>query len=227
VREWLIGMEVDPATREDVLLASGEALANAVEHAYIGREAGTAQVELSLAADRTLHLRVRDAGVWRTPSEDPGLRGRGFFLMRNLMDRVDIHHDASGTEVRMSLRPRAAAPAPARTGPAGPASAAVAFAGDPDGALVGVVTGDIDASRLTDLLDQIDRAVDRGRDLTLDLDGVGYIDSSGARLLVAVAERLSACGATLRLRVASGSPAGRLIALCGLDLAPGVAVDDP
>jgi anti-anti-sigma factor len=227
VREWLVGAEVDPATREDVLLASGEALANAVEHAYIGRETGTAEVELSLAEDRTLQLRVRDGGEWRTPSEDPGLRGRGFFLMRNLMDRVDLQHDAAGTEVRMTLRPRAAVPAPARTVPAGPpASASVAFAGDPGGALVGVVTGDVDASRAAELRDQIDRVAERGRDLTLDLDGVGYIDSSGARLLVSVAERLSDSGAALRLRAASGSPAGRLIALCRLDLARGVTVDD-
>ena len=86
------------------------------------------------------------------------------------------------------------------------------------------MTGDIDASRAAELLDQIERAPDRGRDLTLDLDGVGYMDSSGARLLVAVAERLAGSGAALRLRAANGSPAGRLIALCGLDLATGVTV---
>jgi anti-anti-sigma factor len=226
VRGWLSRAEVDAATREDVLLASGEAVANAVEHAYADRDPGTVEVELSLATDRTLHLRVRDHGRWRTPSEDPGLRGRGFFLMRNLMDRVDIEHGADGTEVRMTLRPRAALSAPPPTAPQGPPPpASVAFAADPDGALVGVVTGDIDAARAPQLRDQIERAAEPGVDLLLDLEGVGYIDSSGARLLVAVAERLSGGGATLSLRAASGSPAGRIIALCGLDLATGITVD--
>jgi anti-anti-sigma factor len=227
VRAWLADAEVDPAVREDVVLACGEAVANVVEHAYAGRPPGPAEVELSLAEDRTLNMRVRDEGRWRPPSEDaPGLRGRGLFLMRNVMDRVDVEHDAGGTEVRMSLRAGVVPPAPARPAPTGPAvPASLAFAAAPDGTLVGLLRGEIDASHTSSLREQIERAAERGGDIALDLDGVGYIDSSGARLLVDVAKRLSAAGGRLELRAPSGSPARRLIALCRLDMAAGITVD--
>ncbi len=228
VRAWLADAEVDPAAREDVVLACGEAVANSVEHAYAGRPPGPAEVELSLAEDRTLRVRVRDEGRWRPPSEDPpGLRGRGLFLMRNLMDRVEVNHDAGGTEVRMSLRAgMAPAQAPVRPAPPGPpVPASVAFAAGPDGTVVGLLRGEIDASGASSLREQIERAAGRGGDIALDLDGVGYIDSTGARLLVDVAKRLSAAGGRLELRAPTGSPARRLIALCRLDMAAGITVD--
>ena len=50
---WLSEAEVDPATREDVLLASGEAVANAVEHAYADAEPGTVEVPHATAIPLT------------------------------------------------------------------------------------------------------------------------------------------------------------------------------
>jgi len=51
--------------------------------------------------DRDVHIRVADAGSWKTPPADPGNRGRGLLLMRTLSEQVDLDGTAHGTTVGM------------------------------------------------------------------------------------------------------------------------------
>ena len=80
------------------MLACGEAVANAIEHAYAGRPPGRRRSS-PLAEDRTLNVRVRDEGALAAAE-----RGRPrAALPRPLpdaqaMDRVDVGLDPGGTE---------------------------------------------------------------------------------------------------------------------------------
>lgn len=84
----------------DVVLASYEALANAVEHAY---PAGGGSVDLIAArtADGRVLIMVRDHGQWRPPPRDPGTRGRGLSMIKALAHRAEVQQGPHGTCVQM------------------------------------------------------------------------------------------------------------------------------
>jgi anti-sigma regulatory factor (Ser/Thr protein kinase) len=102
LRGWLAAVGADDDTASDVLLACGEAAANAVEHAF-PEDPGELTVELRLSADRRLTLRVADTGQWRRVPA-PGDRGRGLPLMRAVMDSVLVEPGEGGTVVTMQRR---------------------------------------------------------------------------------------------------------------------------
>jgi anti-sigma regulatory factor (Ser/Thr protein kinase) len=105
VREWLDRQGLEQHDREAVVLALGEACANAVEHAYVDRPPGDIEIELSMLDD-SLVATVRDFGSWRAvPHEDPD-RGRGYEIMRALTERVDVESGPTGTIVTMHLSRR-------------------------------------------------------------------------------------------------------------------------
>ena len=105
VRRWLNGAGVPADETADVLVAVGEACANAIEHAYRFDPRQRVDVELSLAAGRLTAL-VRDTGSWVEPagSDMPGVRGRGRSMMEMLMDRAVIETGPQGTTVRLVRR---------------------------------------------------------------------------------------------------------------------------
>ena len=74
------------------------------------------------------------------------------------------------------------------------------------------VTGDVDLATAGDLRDQLGPALEdaavHGAGLLLDLRGVGYLDSSGLRLLAAMARDL---GEALVLVAPSGTAARRVL----------------
>ncbi|CAA9230919.1 MAG: Serine phosphatase RsbU, regulator of sigma subunit [uncultured Corynebacteriales bacterium] len=107
LRGWLAGIGATDDEVTDVLLASGEAAANVVEHAYPGVP-GELVVELRLTAGRELTVRIADTGQWRQVPA-PGDRGRGLPLMRAVMESVDVEREEAGTVV--TLRRRLAEPA--------------------------------------------------------------------------------------------------------------------
>jgi GAF domain-containing protein/anti-sigma regulatory factor (Ser/Thr protein kinase) len=82
----------------DITIATGEACANAIEHAYGARPARF-EVEGSFE-EGAVELCVRDFGNWRAPRG--AHRGRGLQLIEALMEDVEIARTERGTEVRMS-----------------------------------------------------------------------------------------------------------------------------
>ncbi|MEV1046634.1 SpoIIE family protein phosphatase [Streptomyces sp. NPDC049916] len=104
LRSWLTAHLIPQPTAQGVLVASGEAIANAMEHAYADRGRGTVRLSVRATADR-LYVEVADTGRWKDP--DPAcatVRGRGVPLMRSLMDHVTLTPGAAGTTVSMDTR---------------------------------------------------------------------------------------------------------------------------
>jgi anti-sigma regulatory factor (Ser/Thr protein kinase) len=99
-RAWLAS-EASPSRLDDIVLAVGEACANAIEHGYAGGdEPGRIELELTVV-DGTVIVGVRDFGSWRhVPHGDPD-RGRGFQIMQTVADDVEVHSDARSTTVTM------------------------------------------------------------------------------------------------------------------------------
>ncbi len=104
LRNWLDQCELPRHTLQNILVAAGEACANAIEHGH--REAPGAPVRLRAEARAgDLRLTVADSGRWKTPQPGAGThRGRGVALMRALMQQVTITSGATGTTVDMHTR---------------------------------------------------------------------------------------------------------------------------
>jgi serine phosphatase RsbU (regulator of sigma subunit)/anti-sigma regulatory factor (Ser/Thr protein kinase) len=95
LRRWL--SELDGSRiGHDVILAAGEASANAVEHAY-GPAAGWVHVT-GTRDQGAIQVIVRDGGRWKAR---PSNRGRGIGLMRSAMDSVEFDRSNAGTSVTM------------------------------------------------------------------------------------------------------------------------------
>ena len=97
LQDWMRRSGVDDDTAYDILVATGEAAANAVEHAY-----GPGVAEFTFHAglsDGVLTITVQDEGSWR-PARGSH-RGRGIALMKQLMEDVQVDSDAGGTKVTM------------------------------------------------------------------------------------------------------------------------------
>ncbi|MGO4599119.1 MASE1 domain-containing protein [Terrabacter sp. 2RAF25] len=104
LRRWLHESGVPESEANEVLVASGEACANVVQHAYSGADvAGVLELLARLSGD-DLEVRVRDHGHWRAAADRGG--GWGLQLMHALMDEVEVEHAAAGTEVRLTRRVR-------------------------------------------------------------------------------------------------------------------------
>jgi anti-sigma regulatory factor (Ser/Thr protein kinase) len=93
---------IEKTKRFSIITAAGEAVANAVEHAYRGEEPGLLQVRTS--TDGTdVTIEVEDYGRWR-PFEKREERGRGMLLMRELMDSVRITSEQNRTLITLIMR---------------------------------------------------------------------------------------------------------------------------
>jgi serine phosphatase RsbU (regulator of sigma subunit)/anti-sigma regulatory factor (Ser/Thr protein kinase) len=84
-----------------MLVAVGEAIANAVEHAYGDREPGLVEITMHNDANR-LTVQVDDYGRWR-PFQKREERGRGIPLMHALVDGVQIKSTQTSTSITLSL----------------------------------------------------------------------------------------------------------------------------
>ncbi len=96
---WLREVGVDGSDAYELIVACGEACANAVAHAY---PVGRAHFEVEAGRDAgAIEIIVRDYGSWREPSSP---HSRGLRLMEQLADSVEIDRSASGTTVKIRKR---------------------------------------------------------------------------------------------------------------------------
>ncbi len=105
LRRWLGGIDAEPQEAHDILVACGEACANAIQHPY-GAGEGFVDIDLSMRED-LVEIAVGDSGRWRPHSGTEG--GRGLHVMEGLMDAVEVDSGPAGTVVRMRRRLRAGA----------------------------------------------------------------------------------------------------------------------
>ncbi len=230
LRGWLARAGATASEAGDVLIAVGEACANAIEHA--GAEPGSTIDVRAQLVGREAVLRICDHGHWRSSASRPE-RGHGLRLMRVLMDAIDIAgvHGGTRVELRRGLSARGdgtaaaagAAPARAVRGASegatalGAAGASVVIGHERD-VTVARLEGEVDldgAAALGRALMRATRARDRG--LVLDLDGVGYLDSAGLHLLHDTARTLAARGQSLRLVVSADAEVARLLAIVDIE----------
>lgn len=85
----------------DVVLATHEAAANAIEHS--DDPFGSGQVNAWLV-DGLLTVEVGDSGNWTTERPVVGERGRGLILIESLVDEVRIKKNPRGTTLRLVHR---------------------------------------------------------------------------------------------------------------------------
>jgi anti-sigma regulatory factor (Ser/Thr protein kinase) len=104
LRAWLTLAGVSSDQALNVLVATGEALANAVEHGHRHHPDGVIRLHAMTLGDSLL-VTVADAGSWKTPQPTANPhRGRGITLMRALMHDVSISPGVAGTKVEMQMR---------------------------------------------------------------------------------------------------------------------------
>lgn len=101
LREWLAQAGVDPEFSADVLLAVGEASANAVEHSVVGTEHPVTMDVRAALCGNMLVLTVSDNGRWKPSTEPQRYRGHGMHLINALVDSVELTATAGGTTVQM------------------------------------------------------------------------------------------------------------------------------
>jgi serine/threonine-protein kinase RsbW len=96
---YQIGMSADDVIA--VVLATYEAMANVVLHAYPHHQ-GTFDVHAIYCPDqRYMHVTVSDRGRWRLPSVSGSPHGMGLQLIQGLTADVTVDSGAQGTTVRM------------------------------------------------------------------------------------------------------------------------------
>ena len=107
LERWLAEASVPDHDARDVVLASWEAGANAIEHAQ-APDGSSFHFDAVLAGDR-IRVEVADEGRWKEPSPREN-RGLGLRLIEALMTSVDVDRRESGTRVVME-RPLSREPA--------------------------------------------------------------------------------------------------------------------
>jgi len=105
LRGWLNTAAVVPRRELDILLVTGEAVTNAIEHGSNGEPHRTVSVEAFLRRD-TVAITVSDTGQWvgdSSASLRHRRRGRGLTLMGGLADRVHTVRTPGGTRVTLEF----------------------------------------------------------------------------------------------------------------------------
>lgn len=104
LRNWLNQCALPPQTVLNVLVAAGEACANAVEHGHRDTPGDTVRLRAEVEPD-SMRLTISDTGRWKPPRPEMNPhRGRGMALMRALMQNVTVTSGPDGTTVAMHTR---------------------------------------------------------------------------------------------------------------------------
>ncbi|SNS76067.1 anti-anti-sigma factor [Geodermatophilus saharensis] len=230
VSAWAADAGLPEDSVDDLQLALGEALANAVEHAYAGSGGeGRCEYRLERTPDGSVDVCVRDEGVWRPVPADRGHRGRGLELISALATDVEVARTpdgdgvaGSGTTVRFRFVP--AGPGPdgppvrTRTGATAGEPARLAVHREPDGLRV-EVHGEVDLAVAGALRAQALGALEdlpAGQRVVLDLRPVTYLASAGVGLVLELRDAVAARRSVLDVRTREGSAAARVLALGGV-----------
>ena len=104
LRRYLAAMPLTEERRFELLVAAGEAVVNAIEHAYAAGSKGMVQIAGWLQDDKVIVDIEDQGGGWDVESVDRVQRGYGIPLMHALSDAVDIARSAAGTRVRLSAK---------------------------------------------------------------------------------------------------------------------------
>ena len=100
LRGWLQTAGVGGDDTDDILVAVGEALTNAIEH---GHDSDGGPIDMSAEYQGGRHVfTIGDHGSWKVPVDSHGSRGRGLTMMGQLMDEVEITQRDSGTLVTLT-----------------------------------------------------------------------------------------------------------------------------
>ena len=251
VDAWCHACGLGPDAHSDLQLTVGEAVTNAIEHAYLtGPVPGwsaVVDVTLALRADGAVAVEVTDHGAWKQPPIDPGYRGRGIALIRELAEEVSVEPSSDGTVVRFRLpsipvevgSPGGGAPVGFVAGEAGPGQASgpdgadqaappdrtrLRSTSDRDGVRLTVV-GDLDLGGVAAIRSSLFEQLADRRQVTLSLGRDSFVSSAGIALLSEVARRMRADGAGMSLVAPAGSQARRALVLSGLDSVIGLSDD--
>jgi serine/threonine-protein kinase RsbW len=94
---WLARIHVAGDVRDEIILATHEAAANAIEHARSGSEVTVRAVR---DANKVIVV-VTNSGRWAEPRSLDEARGRGLTLIKQLMSDLEIQVKSQRTVVRM------------------------------------------------------------------------------------------------------------------------------
>ena len=212
---WLTALGMSEQDRVGVMVAVGEACANAAEHAYRGTEPGLVQVTAAVDVDGLLAVTVRDEGTWRPPDRDPGDRGRGLLIMRQLVDRVTLAEEGHGTTVAMTVRLRRAPEHESGHLPSG-AGTAVAVDRDVEPPVVRVA-GPVDGIGAEQMRIRLLEASHGGTGrVDLDLSAVGLFSSAAVRVVLAIARIARDEGWRLAVRAPEGGLTRHILLISGV-----------
>ncbi len=104
LRGWLGQCGLPRQIAQSILVAAGEACANAIEHGHRDTPDDAIRLRAEALVDH-LSLTVADTGRWLPPQPQPNdHRGRGLALMRAMMQDVTITPGPAGTVVKMHVR---------------------------------------------------------------------------------------------------------------------------
>jgi anti-sigma regulatory factor (Ser/Thr protein kinase) len=102
LRRFFAATRLDERRAYDALVAAGEAISNAIEHAY-DRQPGHTFTVRTVNEDDACIVVVEDTGRWRQSSGD-ATRGHGISLMKELSDACEVDRRRGGTRVTLRFR---------------------------------------------------------------------------------------------------------------------------
>ena len=97
LKAWLTSVQVVGDVTDEIILATHEAAANAIEHARMGTEVTVRGVR----DESKVLIVVANSGAWIAPRSLDEMRGRGLILMKQLMSDLEIQVKSQRTVVRM------------------------------------------------------------------------------------------------------------------------------
>lgn len=101
LRRFLASTPLGERRAFDAVVATGEAVANAIEHAY-DRHPNQTLVMRSRYESKRCTILVEDGGAWHDDAP-AAARGRGIAMMRELTDSFEIERTAAGTTVMLAF----------------------------------------------------------------------------------------------------------------------------